>query len=845
MNKIVSILVVILFSALFTNAQYAPHKPEASGANGIGMTSGGGSKGFGVVFQYDIATGNDHTPVHLNGKKVELTYGNPVGNLIQATDGKLYGMAMYGGNKGTGVAFYYNPATGKDSVFISFDGPNGAYPTGSFFQASNGLLYGMTDSGGTSNNGVFFSYNIKTGKDSIIQNFDDTTNGSNPLGNLIQASNGWLYGMTSWGGDSLYKDGVIFTYNPATGKDSVFHDFQYYDGASPEGTLFQASNGWLYGMAYEGGSSSSSDGTLFCIDPKTGYDSVIFNFDSIHGEFPYFNSLMQAKDGKLYGLVNQGGDNDGGGLFMLDPVNGLGSSVFLSLDDIGSDYPAGSLIQAKDGLLYGMSEQGGYSNYGSFFCYNPVSGIDSIVFDFNGNNGAYPYGSLVQDSNGLLYGMTYSGGHYGYGVIFSYNIITHKDSVVFNFSGAVTNNNCFALASDGLLYGMSLLGGTNYYGDIFSFNPTTGTNNILYSFDSTSGQYPYSGLVQASDSLLYGMTEYGGSDDEGVLFSFDSKTNKESVLVNFTDNNGGYPLGNLMQATNGLLYGMTQSGGTNEEGVVFSFDPATGKDSILVNLIDNIGTYPYGGLIQASNGLLYGMTNDGGLNYDGVIFSLNPGTKKYTAVYSFNDSTSGESPYGNLVEASNGLLYGMTNFGGKQGDGVLFSFDTKTNTEKPLMNFTGANGANPTGPLVLDSSGTILYGTASVGGKSNYGVLFNYNTITGKDSVLFNFSDTNGADPTSVIIIGGFVSGEKEIAHPDEIILVYPNPAITAANVLFNNQGSHYIEMYSSTGMLVRTMECNSQNCEIPRNELASGIYFLKFFDSNHHYVSSSKIVLQ
>jgi uncharacterized repeat protein (TIGR03803 family) len=842
-KRTLNLIVIFLISALYVNAQHNSHQAMAAAGKGIGMTSGGGNKGFGVVFSYDIGTGTDHTPVHLNGKKLQLTYGNPLGNLIQATNGKLYGMTWYGGTKGYGTAFCYNPKNGKDSVIISFTGPNGSYPAGSLLQASNGLLYGMTDSGGISNNGVFFSYNINTGKDSIILNFDDTTNGANPLGNLIQAKNGWLYGMTSWGGDSLYKDGVIFTYNPATGKDSIMHDFQYYDGVSPDGTLMQASNGLLYGMTYEG--NTSNDGVLFCINPATAYDSVIFNFDSVHGRYPYFNSIMQAKDGMLYCLVSQGGNNDGGVMFALDPVNGLDTTMFLSLDDIGGDYPDGSLIQAKDGLLYGMTEAGGYSNYGTLFCYDPVSGIDSVVFDFNGNNGAYPYGSMVLDSNGLLYGMTFSGGHYGYGVLFCYNTVTHKDSVLLNFSGTVTNNNSLVQAKNGLLYGLSLLGGTNFYGSIFSFNPTNGASSTLYSFDSISGQFPYSGLIQGSNNLLYGMTEYGGSNNEGVLFSFDPTTNKQAVAVNFSDILGSYPQGNLFQASNSLIYGMTPEGGSNYEGVLFYYNPATGKDSVLVNLTDNIGFSPYGGLMEANNGLLYGMTYSGGANYDGVIFSFNTVTKAYKAIYSFNDSTSGEAPYGNLAQGTNGLLYGMTYFGGKQGDGVLFSFDPSTNKEKPLMNFTGANGANPTGSPVFDSTGTILYGTTSIGGQYSYGVLFSYNTVTNKDSVLLSFSDTNGANPTSILIIGGYVSGIDETTQPHDLILVYPNPFKDMATVLFSTQGEHYIEMYNAMGEKIRSLTSTSSQYEISRGDLAAGVYFLKFYDADHHYTSSSKIVLQ
>lgn len=229
------------------------------------------------------------------------------------------------------------------------------------------------------------------------------------------------------------------------------------------------------------------------------------------------------------------------------------------------------------------------------------------------------FSSAFIEAQHLLYAVTYGGGSYGDGVIFYYDPITSKDSTVFKFNG--TNGafpNCDLLyASNGLLYGMTQFGGKYNMGTVFSFNKNTKTETVLVSLNDTNGSGEHGGnnLIQGKEGLLYGTSWAGGSHQAGTLFSYDISTGKDSVRLNFdTLTSGCAPCRELYQDTiTGILYGTTELGGKYRQGVLYSFNPATNKDSVLINF-DTSGGGPYAplsGLIRASNGLLYSMAPGG------------------------------------------------------------------------------------------------------------------------------------------------------------------------------------------------------------------------------------------
>src|SRR5215218_3010189 len=124
-------------------------------------------------------------------------------------------------------------------------------------------------------------------------------------------------------------------------------------------------------------------------------------------------------------------------------------------------------------------------------------------------------------------------------------------------------------------YGMTTKGGSYNLGTIFAINPSTGSFQNLWNFDSTNGATPRGCLLQAADGKLYGFTSRGGFHNNGVLFSYDTATTTFTKLLDFDSSSGAYPLGSLIQASDGKLYGMTSEGGVYSNGVIFSFDLGT------------------------------------------------------------------------------------------------------------------------------------------------------------------------------------------------------------------------------------------------------------------------------
>jgi uncharacterized repeat protein (TIGR03803 family) len=364
----------------------------------------------------------------------------------------------------------------------------------------------------------------------------------------------------------------------------------------------------------------------------------------------------------------------------------------------------------KSQALFGITYSGGNDGGGTINKFVPATDHLTIEQSFQ-RQGANPYyTNLVQASNGKLYGMTFNDGGNGVGIIFSYDPKTFTYSKLYDFditngsspAGSLINGN------DGKLYGMTAFGGNLNVGVIFSFDPSSSTYTKLYDFDNANGANPAGSLLQSPDGKMYGMTAEGGDNNLGVIFSFDALANSFTKLKDFEDVNGSVPVGNLLQASDGLLYGMTANGGINEAGVIFSFNPTDSTFRKLRDFESTTGYYPYGTLMQTTDGKLYGMTYKGGKNNDGVIFSFNTQEKIYTKLTDL-DGDSGDDPFGNLVQAGDGKLYGMTSDGGSDNLGVIFSFDPANLIFLNLKDFNRADGSDPFGSLVQSTDGK-LYG---------------------------------------------------------------------------------------------------------------------------------------
>jgi uncharacterized repeat protein (TIGR03803 family) len=387
---------------------------------------------------------------------------------------------------------------------------------------------------------------------------------------------------------------------------TTLYSFSSFDGGAPyQAPLIQGEDGNLYGTTASGGSGGGSGGTAFRITPQ-GVLTTLYNFcqeANCPDGTQVQAGLALAQDGNFYGTTTSGGATGWGTVFKLTPDGVLTTlhSFCLDTNCLDGASPYGGLVQATDGNLYGATEQGGTLGSGTVFRIT-VEGEFTIIYNFCSNrqcaDGESPRGNLIQATNGRLYGTTSSGGYNSGGTVFRIG-----------------------------------KGGAFTYLDLQN---------------ASSGGGPMAGLLQASDGRLYGTTYYGGhGGDEGSLFrvNFDRKI---VVLYEFCAHkncsDGSRPTAALIQATDGSLYGTTSSGGAisctsptgNGCGTVFQITPE-GKflTSHTFELSD--GSDPNAGLFQATNGILYGVTSSGGQATEcgiygcGTIFSLNVGLAPFVA----------------------------------------------------------------------------------------------------------------------------------------------------------------------------------------------------------------------
>ncbi len=350
----------------------------------------------------------------------------------------------------------------------------------------------------------------------------------------------------------------------------------------------------------------------------------------------------------------------------------------------------------------------------------------TVLHSFTGNpDGSMPYGSLVRDSSGNLYGTTTQGGTSGNGTVFK-TTSTGTTTVLHSFSGTPdgsTPYGALAIDASGNLYGTTIIGGTSGNGTVFK-TTSTGTTTVLHSFaGNPDGANPYGGLVVDSSGNLYGTTVIGGTSNNGTVFKTTS-TGTTTLLHNFAGNpDGSRPYGGLVRDSSGNLYSTTSQGGSSNLGTVFK-TTSTGTTTVLHNFAGNPdGSSPYyDGLVRDSSGNLYGTTTQGGSSNLGTVFkTTSAGTT--TVLHSFVGTPDGSGPYGGLVVDSSGNLYGTTVIGGTSNNGTIFK-TTSTGTTTVLHNFAGnPDGSRPYGGLIIDSSG-ILYGPTTQGGTSGLGTVF-------------------------------------------------------------------------------------------------------------------------
>ncbi len=417
--------------------------------------------------------------------------------------------------------------------------------------------------------------------------------------------------------------------------------------------------------------------------------------------------------------------------------------------------PSGNLVRGSDGALYGTSVPVTTSTGGLVYRTtvdgSEVTTIHQISLT---NDGSSPQAGLTLGSDGILYGTTR-----------------------FGRAGELTSTGTvFRLAQSGAGYTV-----------LHRFEAYTSSNADLNPQNS-DGAYPEAELTEGMDGNLYGVTTAGGPNGTGVIFRLardgtgfgvlhafgaDTDTSTSGLVVTA---DGAAPLGQLVQATDGMLYGTTSAGGTNGRGTVFRLNTdGTGfqvlkhfsatTTNATTGLAENAdGATAVAGLVDGNDGFLYGVTASGGTTGQGVVFAISSDGAVYTVLHVFDGAT-GQRPIAELLLGQDGRLYGVTSAGGVNSSGsttssgTVFSIDRTGTGFTRMHSFDGTVGAQPASKLVQLSSG-VFVGTLQNSGKCGYGTVFRYSaagdTVAGNTKCGRSNKDNGGGagGPAVVLLLG-------------------------------------------------------------------------------------------
>ena len=728
------------------------------------------------------------------------------------------------------------------------------------------------------------------------------------------------YGISRTPGGPASHQEIFKTDSSGQNTEAVV-EFKHEYGENGRGGLVDNGSGRMFGLAIDGGRGNFARGVLYEYVVFPSVFNKLVEFDTISGSYP--RGKLALNNTELFGVTREGGVNDAGVIFVYDYVSGVYTELYDFSTATGA-YPESGVILNNQGNLMGMTTNGGANGYGVIYEYNLTTNTYQVIYNFNGADGAHPFGSLLLASNGKYYGLTAYGGAFGHGVAFSlangvytkhfdfnYGIpqgvtpigafVEHPNGNLYattgipyqgnNNSGLIqfdtTTNICSAIYdiqnidyvgtmhtdlmvhSNGLLYGCAIPGYYLANGNssvngssgslVFSYDPILDTLHTLSYIQSELA----STLIEGANSDIYGVTlgepgfTYGNNNPLSKLFNYDVSNGTLSDLFTWPYEFGTRVCSFMEEGPNGIMYGFTEDGGTNQRGVIFEYNSIANTRTVLLNFPSNFdsdafqlstpGTfvkasnklflpendklysYMLGGatltvehdfisatgwydprLTAGSDGNIYGQTRYAvinGVNYDGTIFRYNVLASTYEVLHYIDvvGSVAYRSP---LLEVDPGIFY-FTQFT-YQGNDAIYEYNANTDvlTQKHLM----TSMTNPRNELLKASNGK-LYGIASSGGNFGTGGIFEYDYQNDVYTEVFHAPSnisfyetplTEGADQKLYV----FVSTGGEIIEYD------PQTNTTTINP------TPYTSVVNERTRLIRTDICSNsygsiavQNC--------------------------------
>jgi len=339
-----------------------------------------------------------------------------------------------------------------------------------------------------------------------------------PYAGLVRDSAGNLYGTTAGTACTSYSAdyGAVFKVDPG-GSQTVLHTFSFTDGACPYAPLIRDASGTLYGTTLQGGAFGY--GTVFKLNPS-GKETVLHSFaeGNLDGYYPSAG-LLRDEAGDLYGTTQYGGPSQYGTVFRLD-TNGT-ETILHTFSGADGQFPSSGLIMDANGNLYGVTPRGGV--YEGVLYKLSKNGKFSLLHAFGGNDGIFPSGTLVMDQKGNLYGTTEYGGAFGAGTVFKLDA-RRKETILHSFSGkdgADPIQTGVLMDREGNLYGDTVSGGGGTgcggygCGTVYKLNKK-GTLTVLHTFSGPDGEYPYGGLIRDPKGNIYSTSSQGGRGCQGM-----------------------------------------------------------------------------------------------------------------------------------------------------------------------------------------------------------------------------------------------------------------------------------------------------------------------------------------
>ncbi len=594
---------------------------DAAG-NLYGIAAGGGAFKLGVVYRLDPA-GNE-TVLHSFS-------GNPDGEdaegpLVRDSAGNLYGATAKGGANNCGILFKLD-ATGVETVLHTFTGAkDGRAPISSPVLDSAGNLYGTTSQGGGKTNaGVVYKMSA-AGQFTTLYSFPVAAQGYPSAGVVLDAA-GNLYGAT--GGTYPAMAGIVYKLSPSGQETTLYAFTGGVDGADAISALILDPSGNVYGTTNKGGPGSV--GTVYEVS-STGQETVLYAFrGALDGALPAAGVIGDAA-GNLYGTTQNGGTSNQGIVFKTD-ASGHQTVLYNFSGGTDAAYPTAPVTRDAAGNLYGTTVNGG-AGYGTVYKID-TTGQETVLYSFmDGLDGGYPYAGVVLDPAGNVYGTAVLGGTFGAGVVFKVDPTGHE-TVLYSFTGFGDGYQPYGGVirdSAGNLYGTADGNGGigSPQGVVYKLD-ITGHQTVLYSFTGgADGGGPRSALIRDAAGNLYGTAYYGGIPSRicgsgcGVVYKVDPAGNETVLYAFLGGSDGGIPTTGVIRDAAGNLYGTTATFGSANHGVLYRVDPS-GDETVLHTFTGGAdGGSPNAILFRDSTGAVYGTTLAGGTAGSGVLFKVTP-----------------------------------------------------------------------------------------------------------------------------------------------------------------------------------------------------------------------------